>query len=170
MKFPLKFGRSFFLVVSSGFCFLTLYLFLETWPLYKSYFAEEDIFYGNITSVAASRFWNGTNVPIFDKNYFCLNEDRNAVFVLALPLSQREVLGDWFRSWALEGALAPLEIRGKRISKNEWLVTGIEGNDGAMDASVISDFHLRTCLWSFVIDLFCLWITVHTLLRSVRRK
>ncbi|MBP5247970.1 MAG: hypothetical protein J6Z31_08965 [Fibrobacter sp.] len=162
--------RILLIALAAFFCFMASYLFLHTLPFYKSFFGEEDLFYGKISSVSIPRGWSGTGVPLFDKTYFSLNEDRAAVYILSLPAEQNAELANWISFWAETGAPAPIEVRGVRVSQKEWIVTGLQGNDGALDASEIHEFHLRSVLWSAFLNLVFLYLSFLSLRRALRRK
>ena len=162
--------RILFIALAAFFCFMASYLFLHTLPFYKSVVGEEDLFYGKISSMAIPRGWSGTGVPLFDKTYFCLNEDRSAVYTLALPKEQNAVLAEWVSFWAETGSPAPIEVRGVRVSKKEWIVTSLQGNDGALDSAAIHEFHLRSVLWSACLDLVFLYLSFLSLRRALKRR
>lgn len=162
--------RFLFLSVAAFLCFLASYLFLQTLPFYKSIAGEEDLFYGKISSVAFPRGWHGTGIPLFDRTFFYLNEDRDAVFTLSLPSEQEAILGVWISFWSETGMPAPIEVRGIRISPREWIVTGLAGNDGELDASAIRSFQLRAMMWSGVADIVLLGAAFLALRRALRRR
>lgn len=162
--------RFFFLSVAAFLCFLASYLFLQTLPFYKSLAGEEDLFYGKISSVAFPRGFHGTGIPLFDRTFFYLNEDREALFTLALPAEEEEILGEWVSFWSETGMPAPIEVRGIRISPREWIVTSIAGNDGELDALAIRGFHVRAMMWSGVFDVVLLVAAFLSLRRALRRR
>ncbi len=162
--------RFLFLSVAAFLCFLASYLFLQTLPFYKSVAGEEDLFYGKISSVAFPRGFHGSGIPLFDRTFFYLNEDREAVFTLALPSDQEEILGEWISFWSDTGMPAPIEVRGIRISPREWIVTSIAGNDEELDALAIRSFHMRAMMWSAVLDIVLLGAAFLALRRALRRR
>ncbi len=162
--------RFLFLVVAAFLCFLASYLFLQTLPFYKSIGGEEDLFYGKISSVAFPRGWHGTGIPLFDRTFFYLNEDREAVFTLSLPAEEEEILGEWISFWSETGMPAPIEVRGVRISPREWIVTGLAGNDGELDPLKIRAFHLRAIMWSGVADIVLLVAAFLALRKALGRR
>ena len=162
--------RFLFLSVAAFLCFLVSYLFLQALPFYKSVAGDEDLFYGKISSVAFPRGWHGTGIPLFDRTFFHLNEDREAVFMLSLPPLQEEILGEWISFWSETGMPAPIEVRGIRISSREWIVTGLAGNDGELDSSAIRSFQLRAMMWSGVFDVVLLGAAFLALRRALRRR
>ncbi len=162
--------RFLFLFVAAFLCFLASYLFLQTLPFYKSIGGEEDLFYGKISSVAFPRGWHGTGIPLFDRTFFYLNEDREAVFTLSLPAEEEEILGEWISFWSETGMPAPIEVRGVRISPREWIVTGLAGNDGELDPLKIRAFHLRAIMWSGVADIVLLVAAFLALRKALGRR
>jgi len=162
--------RALFVALAAFFCFMASYLFLHTLPFYKGLYGEEDLFYGKISSVAIPRGWANTGVPLFDKIHFCLNEDRAAVFTLALPSELHAELAEWISFWAETGVPAPIEVRGVRISKKEWIVTGLQGNDGELDHADIFEFHLRAVLWYSLLVLVFASLAFLSLRRALKRR
>ena len=65
-----------------------LFIFLSCWmswyiyPLAKSFFVEEDLFYGKVSYAAIPSLFGGSNLPFFDKIFFQINGDTGATFVL----------------------------------------------------------------------------------------
>lgn len=162
--------RFLLIAFAAFFCFLASYLFLHTLPFYKSLYGEEDLFYGKISSVSIPRGWAGTGVPLFDKTFFCLNEDRAAVFTLALPTELQSELAEWISFWAETGTPAPIEVRGIRVSKKEWIVTGLQGNDGALDSAEIFEYHLRSALWYALLIVVFITLSFLSLRRALKRR
>ncbi len=162
--------RFLFLGIAAFFCFLASYLFLQTLPFYRTIAGEEDLFYGKISSVAFPRGWHGSGVPLFDRTFFCLNEDREAVFTLALPAEEKAILGEWISFWSETGMPEPIEVRGIRVSPREWIVTGIAGNAGELDSLSIRDFQLRAMMWSGFLTVVFLGVSFLSLRRALRRK
>lgn len=162
--------RFLFLSLSAFLCFLASYLFLQTLPFYKSVAGEEDLFYGKISSVAFPRSFHGSGIPLLDRTFLYLNEDKDAVFTLSLPASEESVLDEWISFWSETGMPAPIEVRGIRISGREWIVTGIAGNDGMLDSVAIRDFQLRAMLWSGFVDVVLLCGAFLALRRALRRR
>ncbi|MCI5601422.1 MAG: hypothetical protein SOZ02_06255 [Hallerella porci] len=162
--------RILFLALAAFFCFLASYLFVQTFPFYKSIGGDEDIFYGKISSVSLVRGWSGSHVPLLDKTFFNLNGDKNAVFMLALPGSEKNLLKQWITFWSETGMPAPIEVRGVRISDSEWVVTGIAGNDGTLASEEIRDFHLRSLFWAAIFDCGLLFLAFLALRRALRHR
>lgn len=162
--------RLLFLSLSAFLCFFASYLFLQTLPFYKSVAGEEDLFYGKISSVAFPRSFHGSGIPLLDRTFLYLNEDRNATFTLSLPASQERIFEEWISFWSETGMPAPIEVRGIRISEREWIVTGIAGNDGMLDSVAIRDFQLRAMLWSGIVDIVLLCSAFLALRRALRRR
>lgn len=162
--------RALFFAIALFLCLGASYIFVQTLPFYKSLWTEEDLFYGKISSVAFPRGWHGSGIPLLDRTFFYLNEDRAATFVLVLPREQSAYLAEWISFWTETGAPAPIEVRGIRVSEREWIVTGIAGNDGELDSDAIREFHLRAMLWSGFLDLLLLVGAFLSLHRATRLR
>lgn len=162
--------RALFFAVALFLCLGASYLFVQTLPFYKSLWTEEDLFYGKISSVAFPRGWHGSGIPLMDRTFFYLNEDRAATFMLSLPKEQSEYLNEWIAFWTETGMPAPIEVRCVRVGEREWIVTGIAGNDGELDSDAIRDFHLRAMLWSGILDLLLLVGAFVSLRRAVKPR
>ena len=61
-----------------------LFIFLACWiswyiyPLAKSFFVEEDLFYGKVSYAAIPSLFGGSNLPFFDKTFFGVERKRGA--------------------------------------------------------------------------------------------
>lgn len=164
-------SRIFFWALATAAVFLAVFIFLQVQPFYKSFAQkEEDLFYGKVTSVAIPRGLNGSGIPLFDRLYFHLNEDKKASFLLSLSPKQNESFKPVLEFWALTEMPDPVGVRGRRISDWEWVVTEISGKDWGLDAAETRDFHLRSMVWYSILEIALMAFALFAIRKSSRRK
>ena len=130
-----------------------LFIFLACWiswyiyPLAKSFFVEEDLFYGKVSYAAIPSLFGGTNLPFFDKTFFQINGDTQCTFVLYASDELLDDMSEWFDFSASNASEVPLEIYATRVG-DRFIVKAMASTDGELswdELSVDYQFH-----WCFV--------------------
>lgn len=151
------------------FTFFAVFLFLQILPFYKSLGSDEDLFYGKVSSLAFPRGWSGSGIPLLDRQYFHLNEDRDASFWLALSPGEWKAFKPVMEFWAETEMPEPVGVRAKRIGDLDWVVTEISGTDWSLDSSEIVEFHERALFWYTLLELLLVVAAIFAIRKSSRR-
>lgn len=169
-----KAGTSFatrivFWALGVWFTFCAVFLFWQIRPFYKSLGGDEDLFYGKVSSMAFPRSWNGSGIPLLDRQYFHLNEDGDASFWLALSPGEWSAFKPVLDFWAETDMPEPVGVRGKRVGDLDWVVTEISGKDWSLDSSEIVEFHERALFWYTLLELLLVVAAILAIRKSSRR-
>ena len=123
-----------------------LFIFLSCWmswyiyPLAKSFFVEEDLFYGKVSYAAVPSLFGGTNIPFFDKIFFQLNGDTKCTFVLYANDEILDEMAEWYDFSATNASDIPMEVRDK------YIVKSMESTDGKLGWEFLMDgYHFYWC-------------------------
>jgi len=124
-------------------CWVSFYIY----PLAKSFFVEEDLFYGKVSYAAIPSLFGGSNLPFFDKTFFQINGDTDCMFVLYASDEILDSMAEWFDFSAVNAAEVPLEIYASRVG-NKFIVKSMASTNGALswdDLAIEYQFY-----WCFV--------------------
>lgn len=128
-----------------------LFIFLSCWmswyiyPLAKSFFVEEDLFYGKVSYAAIPSLFGGSNLPFFDKIFFQINGDTGATFVLYANDDILDRMAEWYDFSASNASEVPLEIYATRVG-NKFVVKSMASTDGELSWEELSvDYQFYWC-------------------------
>ena len=121
-----------------------LLIFLASWvswyiyPLAKSFFVEESLFYGKVSYAAIPSLFGGSNLPFFDKTFFQINGDTKCTFVLYAN-------AEWFDFSAMNASEIPLEIYASRVG-DKFIVKSMASKNGELSWDDLSaDYQFYWC-------------------------
>ena len=128
-----------------------LLIFLASWiswyiyPLAKSFFVEEDLFYGKVSYAAIPSLFGGTNLPFFDKTFFQINGDTKCTFVLYASDEILDRMAEWFDFSAMNASEVPLEIYASRVG-GKFIVKSMDSTEGELSWDELSiDYQFYCC-------------------------
>ena len=128
-----------------------LLIFLASWiswyiyPLAKSFFVEESLFYGKVSYAAIPSLFGGSNLPFFDKTFFQINGDTKCTFVLYANDDLLDDMAEWFDFSAMNASEIPLEIYASRVG-DKFIVKSMASTDGELSWEELSvDYHFYWC-------------------------
>lgn len=140
-----------------------LLMFLASWiswyiyPLAKSFFVEEDLFYGKVSYAAIPSLFGGSNLPFFDKTFFQINGDTQCTFVLYASDEVLDNMAEWFDFSASNASEVPLEIYAARVG-DKFIVKSMASTNGELSWDELSiDYQFYCCFVgiTLVFLMFC---------------
>jgi len=128
-----------------------LLIFLASWiswyiyPLAKSFFVEESLFYGKVSYAAIPSLFGGSNLPFFDKTFFQINGDTKCTFVLYANDDLLDDMAEWFDFSAMNASEIPLEIYASRVG-DKFIVKSMASKNGELSWDDLSaDYQFYWC-------------------------
>ena len=120
-----------------------LFIFLASWvswyiyPVAKSFFVEENLFYGKVSYAAIPSLFGGSDLPFFDKTFFQINGDTECTFVLYASDEILDRMAEWFDFSAMNASEVPLEIYASRVG-NKFVVKSMASTNGELSWDELS--------------------------------
>lgn len=125
--------------------FLSCWVSFYIYPLAKSFFVEEDLFYGKVSYAAIPSLFGGSNLPFFDKTFFQINGDTECTFVLYASDEILDRMAEWFDFSAVNASEVPLEIYASRVG-NKFIVKSMASTDGELSWDELAiDYQFYWC-------------------------
>lgn len=125
--------------------FLSCWVSFYIYPLAKSFFVEEDLFYGKVSYAAIPSLFGGSNLPFFDKTFFQINGDTECTFVLYASDEILDRMAEWFDFSAVNASEVPLEIYASRVG-NKFIVKSMASTDGELSWDELAiDYQFYCC-------------------------
>lgn len=154
--------------------FFSITLFSHNWALLQSFSDDEDVFFGSPNLVSEKYWVAGLFLPGTDARprlRFSLNGDEQASFLLYLPETSMQELSNWFPAVGTAFGVEPshVEVRGVRVSQNEWVVTSLASSYGELDAESLYSYQTRSAAFGAFWGLGCLGVAVAFFISIMRR-